>query len=207
MKKFNLSDWALDHASLVWYFMLVFALLGFFAYQNLGREEDPSFVIKTMTISAAWPGASVEETTRQVTERIERKLEELESLDFTRSITTPGQTLIFVNLKPTTRARDVAPTWVTVRNMISDIRGEFPSGVVGPAFNDRFGDEGGRGAAVLFDFRDVEIAFGIGLNCKLVFAEAGLFQEAIEGGRRRGGARAFELFRSCFGSSWQIVDQ
>jgi multidrug efflux pump subunit AcrB len=140
MKKFNLSDWALDHASLVWYFMIVFALLGFFTYQNLGREEDPSFVIKTMTISAAWPGASVEETTRQVTERIERKLEELESLDFSRSVTTPGQTLVFVNLKPTTRARDVAPTWQTVRNMINDIRGEFPSGVVGPAFNDRFGD-------------------------------------------------------------------
>jgi multidrug efflux pump subunit AcrB len=140
MKKFNLSDWALDHSSLVWYFMIVFALLGFFTYQNLGREEDPSFTIKIMTISAAWPGASVEETTLQVTERIERKLEELESLDFTRSITTPGQTLIFVNLKPTTRARDVAPTWVTVRNMINDIRGEFPSGVVGPAFNDRFGD-------------------------------------------------------------------
>jgi multidrug efflux pump subunit AcrB len=140
MKKFNLSDWALDHASLVWYFMIVFALLGFFTYQNLGREEDPSFVIKTMTVSAAWPGASVEETTRQVTERIERKLEELESLDFTRSVTTPGQTLVFVNLKPTTRARDVAPTWQTVRNMINDIRGEFPAGVVGPAFNDRFGD-------------------------------------------------------------------
>ena len=140
MKKFNLSDWALEHASLVWYFMIVFALLGFFTYQSLGREEDPSFTIKIMTISAAWPGASVEETTRQVTERIERKLEELESLDFSRSITTPGQTLIFVNLKPTTRARDVAPTWVTVRNMINDIRGDFPPGVVGPAFNDRFGD-------------------------------------------------------------------
>jgi multidrug efflux pump subunit AcrB len=140
MKKFNLSDWALEHASLVWYFMLVFALLGFFTYQNLGREEDPSFVIKTMTISAAWPGASVEETTRQVTERIERNLEELESLDFSRSVTTPGQTLVFVNLKPTTRARDVPGTWLTVRNMINDIRGEFPSGVVGPAFNDRFGD-------------------------------------------------------------------
>ncbi|MGJ7039008.1 multidrug efflux pump subunit AcrB [Shinella sp. BE166] len=140
MKKFNLSDWALDHSSLVWYFMIVFALLGFFTYQNLGREEDPSFTIKIMTISAAWPGASVEETTLQVTERIERKLEELESLDFTRSITTPGQTLIFVNLKPTTRARDVGPTWVTVRNMINDIRGDFPSGVIGPAFNDRFGD-------------------------------------------------------------------
>jgi multidrug efflux pump subunit AcrB len=140
MKKFNLSDWALDHASLVWYFMIVFSVLGYFTYMNLGREEDPSFTIKIMTISAAWPGASVEETTRQVTERIERKLEELESLDFTRSVTTPGRTLVFVNLKPTTRARDVAPTWVTVRNMIRDIQGEFPSGVVGPAFNDRFGD-------------------------------------------------------------------
>ncbi|MEK1933572.1 MAG: efflux RND transporter permease subunit, partial [Pararhizobium sp.] len=140
MKKFNLSDWALDHASMVWYFMIVFGLLGFFSYLSLGREEDPSFTIKTMTISAQWPGASVEETTRQVTERIERKLEELESLDYTRSITTPGQTLVFVNLKPTTKARDVASIWVTIRNMIGDIRGQFPSDVVGPSFNDRFGD-------------------------------------------------------------------
>src|SRR5690606_3790103 len=140
MKKFNLSDWALEHASMVWYFMVVFALLGIFTYINLGREEDPSFTIKTMTISAAWPGASVEETTRQVTERVGRKREELESLDFTRSGARPGETLIFVNLKPTTPARDVAATWVTVRNMINDIRGTFPSGVVGPAFNDRFGD-------------------------------------------------------------------
>ncbi len=140
MKKFNLSDWALDHASMVWYFMIVFGLLGFFSYLSLGREEDPSFTIKTMTISAQWPGASVEETTRQVTERIERKLEELESLDYTRSITTPGQTLVFVNLKQSTKARDVASIWVTVRNMIRDISGQFPSGVVGPSFNDRFGD-------------------------------------------------------------------
>ncbi len=140
MKKFNLSDWALDHASMVWYFMIVFGLLGFFSYLSLGREEDPSFTIKTMTISAQWPGASVEETTRQVTERIERKLEELESLDYTRSITTPGQTIVFVNLKDTTKARDVAGIWVNVRNMIGDIRGQFPSGVLDPSFNDRFGD-------------------------------------------------------------------
>lgn len=140
MKKFNLSDWALDHASLVWYFMIAFTLLGFTSYLSLGREEDPSFTIKTMTISASWPGASVEETTRQVTERIERKLEELDSLDYTRSMTTAGQTLIFVNLKPTTKGRDVAGIWLNVRNMIGDIRGEFPSGVVGPSFNDRFGD-------------------------------------------------------------------
>jgi multidrug efflux pump len=137
---FNLSDWALDRRSLVWYFMLVFLLAGFASYLKLGRQEDPDFTIKTMVIQANWPGATAEETTLQVTERIERKLEELESLDFTRSITTAGQTIVFVNLLATTRAKDVEPTWVRVRNMIADIRGQFPSGVQGPFFNDRFGD-------------------------------------------------------------------
>ena len=140
MKKFNLSDWALEHRSLVWYFMLLFMIAGVMSYVDLGREEDPSFTIKTMTISAAWPGASVEDTTRQVTERIERKLEELDTLDYTRSMTRPGQTLIFVNLKPTTRGKTVPDTWVKVRNMIADIQSEFPAGVYGPYFNDRFGD-------------------------------------------------------------------
>ncbi|MEP9397888.1 efflux RND transporter permease subunit [Mesorhizobium sp. KR2-14] len=140
MKGFNLSDWALAHRSLVWYFMLVFVVAGVFSYLHLGREEDPSFTIKTMLIQANWPGASVEETISQVTDRIEKKLEELDSLDFTRSVTTAGKTIIFVNLKPTTRARDVEPTWVRVRNMINDIRATFPDGVQGPFFNDRFGD-------------------------------------------------------------------
>lgn len=140
MKGFNLSDWALNHRSLVWYFMLIFTIAGVFAYLHLGREEDPSFTIKTMLVQANWPGASVEETTQQVTDRIEKKLEELESLDYTRSVTTAGQTLIFVNLKPTTKARDVTPTWVEVRNMVNDIRSQFPQGVQGPFFNDRFGD-------------------------------------------------------------------
>ncbi|AWC21118.1 Toluene efflux pump membrane transporter TtgH [Aminobacter sp. MSH1] len=140
MKGFNLSDWALSHRSMVWYFMLIFTIAGVFAYLNLGREEDPSFTIKTMLIQANWPGASVDETTRQVTDRIEKKLEELESLDFSRSVTTAGQTIIFVNLKPTTKARDVAPTWVQVRNMVGDLRPNFPQGVQGPFFNDRFGD-------------------------------------------------------------------
>nr|WP_154385900.1 efflux RND transporter permease subunit [Aminobacter sp. MDW-2] len=120
--------------------MLIFTVAGVFAYLNLGREEDPSFTIKTMLIQANWPGASVDETTRQVTDRIEKKLEELESLDFSRSVTTAGQTIIFVNLKPTTKARDVAPTWVQVRNMVNDLRPNFPQGVQGPFFNDRFGD-------------------------------------------------------------------
>ena len=140
MSRFNLSQWSLDRRSLIWYFMLVFLLAGLFSYVNLGREEDPNFTIKTMVIQANWPGATADEVTLQVTERIERKLEELESLDFTRSITTAGNTIVFVNLLPTTRARDVEATWVRVRNMIADIKSQFPTGVQGPFFNDRFGD-------------------------------------------------------------------
>ncbi|MFE0016286.1 efflux RND transporter permease subunit [Mesorhizobium sp. NPDC059054] len=140
MKRFNLSDWALEHRSLVWYFMLVFIVAGVFAYINLGREEDPSFTIKTMLIQANWPGASVDEQAKQVTDRIEKKLEELDKLDFTRSVTTAGRTIVFVNLKDNTRARDVVPTWLQVRNMIEDIKPQFPQGVLGPFYNDRFGD-------------------------------------------------------------------
>lgn len=140
MKRFNLSDWALEHRSLVWYFMLVFIVAGVFAYINLGREEDPSFTIKTMLIQANWPGASVDEQAKQVTDRIEKKLEELDKLDFTRSVTTAGRTIVFVNLKDNTKARDVVPTWLQVRNMIEDIKPQFPQGVLGPFYNDRFGD-------------------------------------------------------------------
>ena len=140
MKSVNLSDWALNHRSLVWYFMIVFMAVGVMSYRGLGREEDPNFTIKTMVISAKWPGASVEDTINQVTDRIEKKLEELDSLDFTRSITSPGQTTIFLNLKDTTKARDVAPTWVRARNLVSDVWGDMPAGAVGPAFNDDFGD-------------------------------------------------------------------
>lgn len=140
MKPFNLSDWALEHRSLVWYFMIVFILAGTFSYFNLGREEDPAFTIKTMIINAQWPGASAEEMTRQVTDRIEKKLEELDALDFTRSETVAGQTTVYVELLATTKARDVTGNWLRVRNMINDIKGEFPTGVVGPFFNDTFGD-------------------------------------------------------------------
>nr|WP_272951309.1 efflux RND transporter permease subunit [Agrobacterium vitis] len=135
-----MSDWALEHRSLVWYFMMVFSLAGVLAYIGLGREEDPSFTIKTMVIQAQWPGASAQEVTQQITDRIEKKLQELESLDYTRSITTAGQTIVFVNLLDTTKARDVPATWLRVRNMVQDVQGDFPSGVVGPFYNDRFGD-------------------------------------------------------------------
>jgi multidrug efflux pump len=140
MKSFNLSDWALKHRSLVWYFMIAFMAAGVFSYLQLGRAEDPDFTIKTMVVQAQWPGASAEEITRQVTDRIEKKLEELESLDYTKSVTVAGQTTVFVYLRDSTKARDVPPTWVRVRNMIADIKGDFPQGVIGPFFNDRFGD-------------------------------------------------------------------
>ncbi|MGO6738183.1 efflux RND transporter permease subunit [Rhizobium ruizarguesonis] len=140
MNKFNLSDWALEHRSLVWYFMIMFAVAGAFAYLGLGREEDPSFTIKTMVIQARWPGASAQEVTQQVTDRIEKKLQELDKLEHTRSITTAGQTIVFVDLLPDTNARDVKPTWSRVRNLIDDIKHEFPQGVVGPFFDDQFGD-------------------------------------------------------------------
>jgi multidrug efflux pump subunit AcrB len=140
MKSFNLSEWALRHRSLLWYFMIVFSVAGFFSYLNLGREEDPAFTIKTMIVTAQWPGATVDDTIKQVTERIEKKLEELPQLDYTRSMTTPGSTVIFVNLLDTTQADDVSASWVRARNIVRDIAGTLPQGVVGPQFNDDFGD-------------------------------------------------------------------
>ncbi|MFD2184624.1 efflux RND transporter permease subunit [Rhodoplanes azumiensis] len=139
-KKFNLSALALDNASVVWYFMIVCMVAGVMAYFSLGREEDPDFTIKTMVISAVWPGASVEDTINQVTDRIEKKLEELEQLDYTKSVTIPGQTTIYVYLRDKTKNRDVRPTWVTVRHLVEDIQAQLPQGVIGPFYNDRFGD-------------------------------------------------------------------
>ncbi|MFQ0816045.1 ACR family transporter [Brucella anthropi] len=141
MKKgFNLSDWALNHRSLVWYFMLVFLVAGLISYIDLGREEDPEFTVKTMVVQANWPGASVEETLNQVTDRLEKKLEELDTLDYTRSITTAGKSVVFVFLKDTTRAEQVKKSWTEVRHFLNDIQNTLPQGVYGPYFNDQFGD-------------------------------------------------------------------
>ncbi|MDI7923901.1 efflux RND transporter permease subunit [Ferirhizobium litorale] len=140
MNKFNLSDWALEHRSLVWYFMIIFVVAGAYAYLALGREEDPSFTVKTMVVQAQWPGADALEVTQQVTDRIEKKLQELDNLEHTRSITTAAQTIVFVDLLPATNAKDVKPTWARVRNLVEDIEHEFPQGVIGPFFDDQFGD-------------------------------------------------------------------
>ncbi|SDG43910.1 efflux RND transporter permease subunit [Phytopseudomonas seleniipraecipitans] len=137
---FNLSDWALRHQSFVWYLMFVSLLMGVISYMNLGREEDPSFTIKTMVIQTRWPGATVDETLSQVTDRIEKKLEELDSLDYVKSYTRPGESTIMVFLRDTTKAGDIPNIWYQVRKKVDDIRGEFPQGLQGPSFNDEFGD-------------------------------------------------------------------
>jgi multidrug efflux pump len=138
--KFNLSEWALHHRSLVIYFMIIAVASGVVSYFRLGRAEDPTFVIKTMVVQAAWPGASVEDTLKQVTERLERTLQETPRLDFLRSYTTAGRTTIFVNLKGGATAREVPDIWYHVRKSIGDMRHTLPAGIVGPGFNDEFGD-------------------------------------------------------------------
>ena len=137
---FNLSDWALRHQSFVWYLMFVSLLMGVISYMNLGREEDPAFTIKTMVIQTRWPGATVDETLSQVTDRIEKKLEELDSLDYVKSYTRPGESTVMVFLRDTTKADEIDGIWYQVRKKIDDIRGEFPQGLQGPSFNDEFGD-------------------------------------------------------------------
>ncbi|MCF9018572.1 MULTISPECIES: efflux RND transporter permease subunit [Pseudomonas syringae group] len=137
---FNLSEWALKHQSFVWYLMFVALLMGVFSYMKLGREEDPSFTIKTMVIQTRWPGATVDETLEQVTDRIEKKLEELDSLDYVKSYTRPGESTVMVFLRDTTSAEAIPEIWYQVRKKIDDIRGQFPQGLQGPAFNDEFGD-------------------------------------------------------------------
>ena len=137
---FNLSEWALNNRSLTVYLMIVAVLAGLFAFVRLGRNEDPSFVIKTMVVQAAWPGASVDDMLKQVTERLERTLQETPKLDFLRSFTRAGVTTIFVNLKDSTGAKEIPDIWYHVRKSIGDMRHTLPAGVIGPGFNDEFGD-------------------------------------------------------------------
>jgi multidrug efflux pump subunit AcrB len=140
MTRFNLSEWALNNRSLVIYFMIIAVGAGLLSYFRLGRSEDPSFIIKTMVVKAVWPGATIEDTLNQVTERLERTLQETPHLDFLRSYTTAGETTIFVNLKGSTTAKQVPDTWYQVRKSIRDMQHTLPVGVVGPFFNDEFGD-------------------------------------------------------------------
>ena len=140
MTRFNLSDWALNHRSFVWFMMIVALVAGALSYTNIGREEDPDFSIKRMIIVASLPGADTQETLTQVTNRIEKKLEDLDSLDFTESVTRPGQAIVYLELLATTKPAELPLIWQKVRNMMADIRGDFPEEFQGFQFNDSFGD-------------------------------------------------------------------
>ncbi|WP_145144783.1 efflux RND transporter permease subunit [Roseomonas gilardii] len=140
MKPFNLSEWALNNRSIVVYLMIVAVLAGTLSFLRLGRAEDPVFTIRTMIVQANWPGASMEDTLNQVTERLERRLQETPNLNRLRSFTQPGQSLIYVDLLGSTPDAKVGDTWYQVRKNIGDIRHTLPPGIQGPFFNDDFGD-------------------------------------------------------------------
>lgn len=144
MNRFNLSEWSLKHSSLVLYLLIVLMISGFFAYTQLGRAEDPNFTFKIMVMRVYWPGATAHEVEQQVTDRLEKKLQEVPWLDFVRSYSKPGEALIFVILRDYTPPKEVPEVWYQVRKKIGDIRDNLPKGVRGPYFNDEFGDAFGN---------------------------------------------------------------
>jgi multidrug efflux pump subunit AcrB len=135
----NLSEWALLKRSLVVFLMILAVIAGTMSFMRLGRGEDPAFTTRTMVVGAGWPGATVDETLQQVTERLERTLQETDHLDRVRSYTTAGQTTIFVDLKQSTPPGAVSDVWYQVRKNIGDMRHTLPIGTVGPFMNDDFG--------------------------------------------------------------------
>ena len=140
MKGVNLTEWAIRHKALAIYFMIVCMVAGVSAYLHLGRNEDPEFTVKTMVVHTEWPGATQEETMQQITDRIEKKLQDTPNLYYQKSYTTAGQSTIFVYLLESTAKKDVPDLWYQVRKKVGDIRQTLPQGVVGPFFNDEFGD-------------------------------------------------------------------
>jgi multidrug efflux pump len=140
MMRFNLSEWAITHRALVLFMIIVLGGAGAYSYLNLGCAEDPSFTIKTMIVAAAWPGATASEMQTQVTDRIEKKLQELPYLDRVESYSQPGMSFIQVFLLDRTPPAKVKELWYQVRKKVGDIRSDLPAGVIGPSFNDEYGD-------------------------------------------------------------------
>jgi multidrug efflux pump subunit AcrB len=140
MSQFNASAWALEHKSFVGFLMLLLAVAGLFSYGQLGRDEDPPFTIKVMVVRAVWPGATAEDTAREVTDRMEKALQSLQWIDYISSYTKPGEATLMVNLKDQTLPSAVPDQWYQVRKKIADIRQTLPLGTQGPFFNDEFGD-------------------------------------------------------------------
>ena len=140
MRRFNLSEWALGHRSLVLYAMLAIALAGVLSYTKLGQSEDPPFTFKVMVIRTAWPGATARQVEEQITDKLEKKLQEAPNVDVIRSYSKPGESQVFFTLKDSAPPAAVPETWDRVRKKIADIRHTLPAGIQGPFFNDEFGD-------------------------------------------------------------------
>ena len=151
MQRFNLSDWALKHQSFVLYLIIVLGVIGVFSYTRLGQSEAPPFTFKVMTVRTGLPGATAREVEQQVTERVEKKLQEMPEINFLRSFSRPGESLVFVIIKDSLPASQVPDVFYQVRKKVGDIRGSLPAGAIGPSFNDEFGDTFGNIYAITGD--------------------------------------------------------
>ena len=140
MKKFNLADWALRHKSIIYYFIAVLLTFGIFSFTHMGRMEDPDFTMRTMVVGVSWPGASPQEMSNQVTDKLEEKLRDLPGVDYTKSFTDGSKSVIYINLREDLPSDKIRPAWEEARNMINDEWKSLPSGVQGPSINDRFDD-------------------------------------------------------------------
>ena len=137
----NLTRCALNHKQLIYYFIIITLLGGIFSFYKIGRMEDPDFTIRQMVIQVNWPGATARQIEEQVTDKIERKIQETPHLDYVKSFSTPGKSIIYVLLRDDkVIGSEVRPTWLQVRNMVNDMAHTLPQGVQGPFFNDRFDD-------------------------------------------------------------------
>jgi len=136
----NISRWALEHPALTRYLLVVLLILGGFAYGQLGQDEDPPFTFRAMVVQAFWPGASAEQMAEQVTDKIERTLQEVPYADIIRSYTKPGESLTILQLADSSPPSAVTDVWYQVRKKVGDMRSTLPQGVIGPVFNDDFGD-------------------------------------------------------------------
>jgi len=151
MKSLNLAEWAIRHKQIVYFFIIAIITGGLWSYFHLGRSEDPDFTIRQAVVTAAWPGASAQQITQQVTDPLEKKLQDTKGLDYIKSFTHDGKTVIYVNLKDSVPKEEMQTRWHEIRNLVNDEWGSLPSGVMGPYINDRFDDVYGSIYAVTGD--------------------------------------------------------
>lgn len=151
MKGLNLAEWAIRHKQIVYFFIIAIITGGLWSYFHLGRSEDPDFTIRQAVVTAAWPGASAQQITQQVTDPLEKKLQDTKGLDYIKSFTHDGKTVIYVNLKDSVPKEEIQTRWHEIRNLVNDEWGSLPSGVMGPYINDRFDDVYGSIYAVTGD--------------------------------------------------------